>query len=177
MPTTKLATATMTEVPYPPTKTNNRSHSGVAKALQLSEVRTGLGSEFSEKDSRPSRIPINQQMKLKDQVCSLELAKKLKELGVRQESLFGYAPTGNLVSYVLTDSVPWPDSAAAFTVAELGEMLPNDMECVKSNDPTKPRWMAFQTLDGNEPHYADTEADARAKMLIYSLENKLITLN
>jgi len=27
-------------------------------------------------------------MKLEDQVCSLELAKRLKELGVEQESLF-----------------------------------------------------------------------------------------
>ena len=27
-------------------------------------------------------------MKLEDQVCSLELAKKLKELGVKQDSLF-----------------------------------------------------------------------------------------
>jgi hypothetical protein len=81
-------------------------------------------------------------MELKDQVVSLELAQKLKELGVKQESLFYW-----LEHYVgpasRAGNTPMPPKPkvidaknahkilsynkftyAAFTVAELGEMLP-----------------------------------------------------
>src|SRR6187402_511734 len=84
-------------------------------------------------------------MKTELQVCSLEQAKKLKELGVEQlVSLFEWTvycpdPTGEKYYYVVMDN-NHPDAglaeiiASAFTVAELGVMLPDfitvkDIEC------------------------------------------------
>ena len=67
-------------------------------------------------------------MKLEDQVCSLELAKKLKELGVKQESLFYWwfvrNDMGDDVFVSDTKPVNGTEYWSAFTVAELGEMLP-----------------------------------------------------
>jgi hypothetical protein len=153
----------------------------------------------------------NQQsnMNLENQVCSLDLANRLKELGVKQESLFWWiAPEDNekwppmlvfktgLGAYYengagLNDYTfdVAPLRVSAFTVAELGEMLPKiiqeiDWWSVKtvSKDEYK-RWLCalFDTdaggHDWKDPSfYANTEADARAKMLIYLLENNLMTI-
>jgi hypothetical protein len=101
-------------------------------------------------------------MKLENQVCSLELAKKLKELGVKQESLFYWVRHWNEGKWVdklfyLKDEDDKVNSfTSAFTVAELGEMLTKQQ--IKNS------------LDGSN----DTETNARAKMLIYLVENKLI---
>jgi hypothetical protein len=69
-------------------------------------------------------------MILSDQVCSLEYAKKLKELGVNQESLFWWYqhnkkkyPTDWCIMYSSYDSIP--DRYSAFTPAELLQLLPN----------------------------------------------------
>ena len=124
-------------------------------------------------------------MKLEQQVCSLELAKRLKELGVKQESLFGYTDYGSLVSYILTDYVPEPRYYAAFTVAELGEMMPLVWMQTKSIG----RYRILWWKESPEKIYSEThrllkcdceilnesEANARAEMIIYLLENKLIT--
>lgn len=65
-------------------------------------------------------------MELSKQVVSLELAKKLKELGVKQESLFIWV--NDAVSdegwEVMRQKYRFVKTCAAFTVAELGEMLP-----------------------------------------------------
>jgi hypothetical protein len=116
-------------------------------------------------------------MKLENQVCSLELAKRLKELGVKQESLFYHdntlkkvAWTGNIYLAPVDFGMRY---VSAFTVAELGEMLKKyEMECIWFEE--QEQWGCYQTCDGYEPHYADTEADARARMLIYLLENGLL---
>jgi len=72
-------------------------------------------------------------MKLEDQVCSLELAKRLKELGVKQESYFYWISDEDENFVVPTGTYDWGDwpgyekfepKYSAFTVAELGEMLP-----------------------------------------------------
>ena len=120
-------------------------------------------------------------MELKNQVCSLELAKKLKELGVKQESSFTWGIGGDKCEDEWTllfsgdDGWSTRDFYFAFSVAELGILLdgfaytiqlgwnPNLFECLPCHD-----------VHINYPIYADTEADARAKMLIYLLENKLI---
>ena len=69
-------------------------------------------------------------MKLEEQVISLESAKRLKELGVEQESLFYHVrltdtPDGR--EHWLIRNTPWGNGcvfeASAFTVAELGEEL------------------------------------------------------
>lgn len=122
-------------------------------------------------------------MTLESQVCSLELAKKLKELGVKQESDFYYTKFG-------LQFRPFPDNRefSAFTVAELGEMLPQEIDDFEGDNQV---WYALYSA--KSPDYwsiyyknqdrrfrkvinADTEANTRAKMLIYLLENKLIKL-
>jgi len=117
-------------------------------------------------------------MKLENQVTSLKLSKKLKKLGVKQESLF-YWVNGKLFLKDKDDLVN--EHISAFTASELGERLP--MELPEDND------YVFETLclSGSwvvqyNPHLhrkkvfgqvAKTEANARAKMLIYLIENKL----
>ena len=70
-------------------------------------------------------------MELKHQVCSLEIAKRLKELGVKQESEFHWqhhrsvnSPSGWAWSLSNTTN---GHSVSAFTVAELGEILPRSV--------------------------------------------------
>lgn len=135
-------------------------------------------------------------MKLESQVVSLGLAKKLKELGVKQESLFYWTENGQLVTTdQYDDFLEWVDTVgkpadfsvekhyAAFTVAELGEMFPgNDGEnYYMTNKGMMGRlwYCSLVNMVTDKAVYteeADTEADARAKMLIYLLENNLITL-
>jgi hypothetical protein len=136
-------------------------------------------------------------MKLEQQVVSLELAKKLKELGVKQESLFYWLwqnldeTESNLSEWLLGSeqelaSFPKTDQEySAFTVAELGEMLPriitpttHIMDTGKTHDD---KWYITyrdqlkykNTLLVQE---AETEANARAKMLIYLVQQNLLVL-
>ncbi len=133
-------------------------------------------------------------MKLEQQVVSLKLAKKLKSLGVKQESIFVWVELNNygdnwdlhLMSYgdLSEVDVETRNSVSAFTVAELGEMLPahiwspdnsllSEISYSKSDDNGKTVWITG-SMSMEEIIISDTEADARAKMLIYLLENKLI---
>jgi len=130
-------------------------------------------------------------MELSKQVTSLELSKKLKELGVKQESIFYCVKSEHRGEdyYFLSYSDDsqfgglYPrltgEDISAFTVAELGEMLKGWIyECrcggnvwtiTAVNPPSEDK-------DGKptyQTHSANTEADARAKMLIYLLENGL----
>lgn len=121
-------------------------------------------------------------MKIEDQVCSLELAKRLKELGVKQESYFYHVepcPSHGNPEWRIIDAPPshvheW---YSAFTVAEMGEMLPVEynqgvvqgvgLGFMKEHN----YWAVFcPTI----VFRGKTEADARAKMLCYLLEKKLI---
>jgi len=115
-------------------------------------------------------------MKLEDQVCSLELAKRLKELGVKQESLFYHLYGG--ICY-RSECLPLAgiDWCSAFTVAELGEILPLNFTSIRknANDENKIVWMSagIENIITKMDTYSDKEADARAKMIIYLIENKL----
>lgn len=141
-------------------------------------------------------------MRLEQKVSSLELSKRLKILGVKQESEFywvenkrGVALGWNeipVINYLSTEF-----KTSAFTVAELGEMLPPSYECevdgVKYNvylemdkhPDQRPRGYRFrlryrptfnERFAGyhNNEYSADTEADARAKMLIYLIEQGIV---
>lgn len=147
---------------------------------------------------------------LQDQVCSLELAKKIKKLGVKQESLFTWVTALGNVSLQLSDEFRdslYPRSCfeglselamcknyySAFTVAELGEMLPNFVSIslcgggrtgervdyvVCSNVNTREAWIAKHTSEINFHEIrSETMADAMAKMLIYLIENSSIKLS
>lgn len=154
---------------------------------------------------------------LENQVCSLESAKRLKELGAKQESLWYWTyveydtygrkhwellfgeyyhaicKEGKIVKTLRTNrggiQKPYKeeDSYSAFTVAELGEMLKKFWENRErylihilwgkwwfekyhfhySNDDPKKR-------KKDECHWdeADTEANARAKLLEHNLIQK-----
>lgn len=112
-------------------------------------------------------------MKLEQQVTSLELSKKLRELGVKQESIFSWVELDG--EYRLIDSEPdgWNNGVSTFTVAELGEILGEDLPKIFQNVDRK--WILFNPYEGTNTTH-NTEADARAKMLAYLLENKLISL-
>jgi hypothetical protein len=132
-------------------------------------------------------------MNIEKQVCSLELAKRLKELGVKQESYFMWegimADVDKMhfkVKKFRANGNPWAYSA--FTTAELGEMLPATLqtkgwdvyiEFGKSNitglfkvffrETSNPARMSIRSE-------ATSEADVRAQILIWLIEQKLITV-
>jgi len=127
-------------------------------------------------------------MELQQQVTNLELSKRMKELGFKQESYFiWYLRNEDTKKYILCSRDIFQEGISAYTVAELGEMLPHE---VRIDDETY--WHGMRTEkwevgDGfvwrviYENHKkeifeqeADTEADARAKMLIYLKENNLL---
>lgn len=115
-------------------------------------------------------------MKLEDQVVSLDLAKRLKELGVKQDSYFYYEWYSDHAYQLncLCSDVPLNcKQIAAFTVAELGEMFPDFIGSLKESTNN---WTAMAihldyclSIDCSAP----TEADGRAKLLIDFLEIKL----
>ena len=136
-------------------------------------------------------------MELEKQVCSLELANKLKKLGIRQGSLFYWAQWKVTRQWhiVLHDHIGLDDDPelaspafnkgkyAAFTVAELGELIGTQARSYRTDNPEEPAWQCggiWIKYVGKSPTYpshsedANTEADARAKMLVYLLENRLI---
>lgn len=141
-------------------------------------------------------------MKLEQQVCSLELSKKLKQLGLNKESYFLWleidTSTTTLnhdtiggIEWILIPSdsieVTMAKGFAAFTVAELGERLPSILEFedtepdqyLQSGKLNEHCWdicyvNAHNIQINDATCAAENEADARAKMLIYLIENNLL---
>ena len=150
-------------------------------------------------------------MKLEEQVVSLELAKKLKKLGFKQEGLFSWSNCNIAYRYediacsyvqkldkltlIYEENIPEKqffgseddeldadekEVYSAYTPAELGEMLPayfdsNHYLYIWKDD--KDLWRIHYTEWGIVTNFViekDTEANARAKMLIYLKEKKLI---
>jgi len=125
-------------------------------------------------------------MKSEDLVCSLELAKKLDELGVKQKSLFYWTYSnmfGNETHYLQYfepieggyDEEAMVDDIPAYTVAELGEMLNNISFYYKGshrlerhftyknlhisfNQPKK-YWFCYITNDGGYTHVDSQSRD------------------
>lgn len=129
-------------------------------------------------------------MTLENQVTSLEISKRLKELGVRQESLWYWNAQGELEYANPETWVGYTTDFSAFTVAELGEMLPWEIlgtrrsELTITKDGTKKPFSCYYEVTdvdtpnpilGNVRFEDESEANARGKMLIYLLENKLLT--
>ncbi len=115
-------------------------------------------------------------MTLESQVTSLELSRRLAELGIKQESLWYWGRWGKIWELVQTHPNANLDKYSSFTVAELGELLPKNEWTTTGS--TSDRWIV-EYHDFNSQGKvveAPTEADARAKMLIYLIENKLISV-
>lgn len=151
-------------------------------------------------------------MKIENQVCTLEQALKLMQLGVKQEggNCFAYIKNRcrDETEFYLTP-VCYPgcsnqgysehgkgclDGFAAFTVAELGVMLPHFDNLAQMGgfmhltvfDPSAKDgkgWYCVWEYDrdkenagfGREIIDAPTEAEARTAALIYAIENNLTT--
>lgn len=157
-------------------------------------------------------------MKLEHQVVPLKMAKRLKELGVAQESLLKwiYPADPQMISTTygvyhheqakdIVDDNEGDESdseaSAAFTVAELGVMLPDGSE-VKSSKGGVAQFNTFRSIhesagwvcyaDYSSPsgitdegfeafqvwkqRFCKTESEARSAMLIHLLETGLITV-
>lgn len=116
-------------------------------------------------------------MKLEHQVVSLDLAKKLKELDVEQESHFWWICTLGQWDLVAENDRSKEDRFSAYTVAELGKLLPRSRQSLWKSGADLMHgelYGGFYCSDKNYDCIADDEADARAKMLIYLIENNLI---
>lgn len=128
-------------------------------------------------------------MNLKDQVSSIELSKRLKELGVKQKSIFYWVRVGlNVVTceenwkvegLIHNLEVMPPNYISAFTVAELGNILPRIilykgvsgfLQIYKSVDDD---WICdYSSYLGKslfKSSLNESESNARAEMLIYLL--------
>jgi hypothetical protein len=126
-------------------------------------------------------------MELENQVVSLELAKRLKELGVKQDSIcqlvrFSDRPDGTehyVLDMLCRMGQNGNETYSAFTVAELGRYMPTtylgDLVSLIPNKTVGGYWRV--DLDDEGMLCSETtEADARAKLLIYLLENNLIEI-
>jgi hypothetical protein len=123
-------------------------------------------------------------MKLQDQVVSLELSRKLKSLNVEQESLHYWANTVGQTDQSCWRIEPKIEDAAmeymsAFTVAELGELIPMGFPLPERfsdirNGVMKSFRAVFTFHEAIIEIIDNSEANIRAKMLVYLLENKLI---
>lgn len=133
-------------------------------------------------------------MNLKDQVCTLDQSEKLKELGVRQDSIFVWSlnggslfiyPTTEKMLSSLTAILPNQDyfqdgcieTTSAFTVAELGELLiQNNISFdIQYLFDVESSYKWFCLVEGDSPFtdieaFGKTEAEARANLLIRILE-------
>lgn len=119
-------------------------------------------------------------------VTSLELSRRLKELGVPQTSLLYWATDGALLYLPLMPN-QYVD-CSAYLASELGEMLPDIItgehlysyqQARNWSDKRLPKHRLVYWFAGEIELYrvdADTEANARAKMLIYLIENNLISV-
>lgn len=124
-------------------------------------------------------------MKLEDQVCTLEQAKKLRELGITQDSLFYWIDRAGQSRVVFEKNIEFLDQLpiiSAYTVAELGEMLPYSY-LVVSDKVLGERIFTIWKLDDRLKldnisglhKYYENEAEARADLLIHLIENGIVS--
>ena len=131
-------------------------------------------------------------MKIEKQVVSLELAKKLKELEVKQESLWWWIKSydrglNETMEWIVSeyDLSQWDGSHieeqySAFTCGELGEKLkeffnPHSKYRLTCEVIFKEDYWQIWDLDSSKIiDFSDTEANARAKMVLYLVKEGLL---
>jgi hypothetical protein len=128
-------------------------------------------------------------MNVEDQLCVLAYAKRLKEMGVKQDSLFVWFAVKPAIlkvfyrellkqSYTHYDKdEDYYECNAAFTASELGALLPSEIRsqklaCIKLDD----EWEVSYGLS-IEYVRSKTLPNAMARMLMLLIENKLIEVN
>src|SRR5437879_5465190 len=113
-------------------------------------------------------------MQVSDQVISIDTAKRLKEIGVPQSSLFYWSTKENKIYYkdYCEEALRYQSKGSdqglvsAFTLSEIGELLPEWSSSSKSHDGY---WEAYPpALYSGLPtiHGELTEVEARVKLLI-----------
>ena len=134
-------------------------------------------------------------MKIENQVCTIDQAKKIKALGVDLKTYFSWVNNGDdnpsyevLPTLQITD--PSKTIYPAPTVAELGDLLPSSVSLEDEdlfiqgslgNRKGEFHYIWFQSsLDNVEWELfpaveRDTEAEARCEALIWLLENDFVT--
>ncbi len=132
--------------------------------------------------------------KIQWQVCTREQANKLKQLGCDQKkSLYYWDDDNDNLIRSIDASAADIGCTSAYTVAELGEMLPNELRhvvgapdilCIMPpTEGTEYNWCVTylplgSSMQDEVEHINDAEtmAQAMAGMLIYLLENNLHSL-
>lgn len=136
-------------------------------------------------------------MPLERQVTSLALSQRLAKLGVKQEAYLYWWESGYSGAFQLgteKDAERWESSAfsdetfgytkvaAAFTVAELGEMLP-DYTASHLVSAEEPYWICYDQIGDGTVRFpegpcpsAPTEAESRGLMLEYLTTNGLMNV-
>lgn len=136
-------------------------------------------------------------LELKDSVVTLETAKRLRELGVRQDSQFFhinrldtdyiYNDEWFVVSFSKKNEIKEEFESSSDNVKyyaapnsdEMGRLLPEQYHTKKCNSIYNINWYCF--LAENSCHLQldlmgmESEAEARGLLLIYLLEQKLVT--
>jgi hypothetical protein len=136
-------------------------------------------------------------MKIEKIVCSVKYAEKLKKLGVKQNSIFYWIRTRelkhkNIVSNNFIEEHGMKKNYySAFTIGELGYILNEYLEgweitryprgwSLRQKKFVRRIWnnireaMCLLDMFMHKKPLPKTEADARAKMVVYLLENKLL---
>ena len=108
-------------------------------------------------------------MKLEDYIPSVDTCKKLRELGLSQESIYTWVLEQHSENprWVLSSDPPQNEyQYSAFSVGELGTIL--------SEIPMRlyPHQLSLMTAMGS---MAITEAEFRSKMLIFFIENEMMS--
>lgn len=118
-------------------------------------------------------------MNIKDQVCTLDQAKRLKELGAKQEGAVFYYDEENDLQYNGSDyDFDSPDySWSAFTVAELGVMIAGKEHHMPYFTGTIWQRMTKKKVYTSIVITGKSEASARAAMLIHLIENNFVTVD
>ena len=124
-------------------------------------------------------------MKLQDQVCTLDQAKKLVEFGVGCNSHFCYwnnklTETEKAKSSYKKHNMEMIKCFPAYTVAELGVLLIyciNDVNIYIDKTADGEYWKQVELFNGPKlGKLFKTEAQARAEALIWLLENKYLNV-
>lgn len=130
-------------------------------------------------------------MKLEEQVTSLELSKKLKELGVKQESLFfwSFYDDGNSkdnpgIAFVDNCNLSFmEDLVSAFTVAELDyHLMKSEWAVIAQHDShwvfkqKRGTTLEYGMIGGHGMGPMNNPADRRASLLIILIEEELIKI-
>lgn len=131
-------------------------------------------------------------MKIQDQVCTLDQGKRLAELGITASPKWMYfnchphsglclSEMPNRHMAILTGHFPLDPSeyslTPAFTVAELGIMMPWSYSTVRHSEflPDEESWSVEKNGESDSDTSYLTEAQARAALLIHLLETNQLT--